>query len=158
MCGSMIDIQSPTAKIRRGKKKKEERKIEETTDENITFASATHGGHNNHRTHHHHFHLSTSANDEKQRNANCCDRYQMHRVFKRFLEDVVAHFSWVCDASCLRTRQFTKDYNVRLVSSQSNKLTTSSASITRGVIAPPPSGPRQFNIAISYQPLRMDAS
>jgi len=32
MCGSMADIQSPTAEIRRGKKKKKERKkIEETT-------------------------------------------------------------------------------------------------------------------------------
>jgi len=31
MCGSMVDIQSPTAEIRRGKKrKKEERKIEIT--------------------------------------------------------------------------------------------------------------------------------
>jgi len=32
MCGSMVDIQSATAEIRRGKKKKERRrKIEETT-------------------------------------------------------------------------------------------------------------------------------
>jgi len=32
MRGSMVDIQSPTAEIRRGKKKKkEERKIEETS-------------------------------------------------------------------------------------------------------------------------------
>jgi len=30
MCGSMVDMQSPTAEIRRGKKKKE-RKEEETT-------------------------------------------------------------------------------------------------------------------------------
>ena len=28
MCGSMVDIQSPTAEIRQGKKKKERRKIE----------------------------------------------------------------------------------------------------------------------------------
>jgi len=32
MCGSMVDIQSPTAEIRRGKKEEEEeRKIEVTT-------------------------------------------------------------------------------------------------------------------------------
>jgi len=31
MCGSMADIQSPTAEIRRGKKKKKERKKKETT-------------------------------------------------------------------------------------------------------------------------------
>jgi len=31
MCGSMVDIQSPTSEIRRGKKEEEERKIEETT-------------------------------------------------------------------------------------------------------------------------------
>jgi len=30
MCGSIVDIQSATAEIRRGKKKKEERKIETT--------------------------------------------------------------------------------------------------------------------------------
>jgi len=29
MCGSMVDIQSPTAEIRRGKKKKEEEEEEE---------------------------------------------------------------------------------------------------------------------------------
>jgi len=29
MCGSMVDIQSPTAKIRRGKKKKKKKKKEE---------------------------------------------------------------------------------------------------------------------------------
>jgi len=39
MCGSMADIQSPTAEIRRGKKK------EETTGKNIMSASATQGGH-----------------------------------------------------------------------------------------------------------------
>jgi len=44
MCGSMVDIQSPTAEIRRGKK---ERKIEETTGKNIMSTSATQGGHNN---------------------------------------------------------------------------------------------------------------
>jgi len=31
MCGSMVDIQSPTAEIRRGKKEEERRKIEVTT-------------------------------------------------------------------------------------------------------------------------------
>jgi len=41
MCGSMVDIQSATAEIRRGKK--EERKKQ---DENIMSASATQGGHN----------------------------------------------------------------------------------------------------------------
>jgi len=41
MCGSMVDIQSPTTKIRRGKKrKKEERKKIETT------AAITMGSHN----------------------------------------------------------------------------------------------------------------
>jgi len=31
MCGSMVNIQSPTAEIRRGKKEEEKRTIEETT-------------------------------------------------------------------------------------------------------------------------------
>jgi len=31
MCGSMVDIQSPMAEIRRGKRKKEEEEEEETT-------------------------------------------------------------------------------------------------------------------------------
>jgi len=31
MCGSVVDIQSAMAEIRRGKKEKERRKIEETT-------------------------------------------------------------------------------------------------------------------------------
>jgi len=39
MCGSMVDIQSATAEIRRGKKKKKQ-------DKNIMSASATQGGHN----------------------------------------------------------------------------------------------------------------
>ena len=43
MCASMVDIQSSTAEIRRGKK---ERKIEEeTTGQNIMSASATQGSH-----------------------------------------------------------------------------------------------------------------
>ena len=37
MCGSMVDIQCPTAEIRGGKKKKQ--------DKNIISASATQGGH-----------------------------------------------------------------------------------------------------------------
>jgi len=43
MCGSMVDIQSPTAEIRRGKKKKLVE--EETTGQNILSASPTQGGH-----------------------------------------------------------------------------------------------------------------
>jgi len=46
MCGSMADIQSPTAEIRRGKKK-EERKKEETTGQKYNVASAMQGGHSN---------------------------------------------------------------------------------------------------------------
>jgi len=41
----MVDIQSPTAEIRRGKKKKERRK--KPQDKNIMSASATQGGHSN---------------------------------------------------------------------------------------------------------------
>jgi len=44
MCGSMIDIQSPTAKIRRGKK--EER--QKSQGKNIMSASAMQGGHKKH--------------------------------------------------------------------------------------------------------------
>jgi len=40
----MIDIQSVTAEIRRGKNNKEERKKQ---DKNIMSVSATQGGHNN---------------------------------------------------------------------------------------------------------------
>jgi len=39
----MVDIQSPTAEIRRGKKKKEERK-KKPQGKNIMSASATQGG------------------------------------------------------------------------------------------------------------------
>ena len=42
MCKSMVDIQSVTAKIRRGIKKEERKK----RAKNIMFASATQGGHN----------------------------------------------------------------------------------------------------------------
>jgi len=39
MCGSMVDIQSMTAEIRRGNKKEEEKKKE--TDENIMVCPIT---------------------------------------------------------------------------------------------------------------------
>ena len=42
--GPMVDIQSPTAEIRRGKKKERKNKPQ---GKNIMSASATHGGHNN---------------------------------------------------------------------------------------------------------------
>jgi len=42
MCGSMVEIQSATAEIRRGKKQKKKKK----QDENIMSASAAQGGHN----------------------------------------------------------------------------------------------------------------
>jgi len=47
MCGSMVDIQLPTAEIRRGKKKKKKKKErkKKPQDENIMSASATQGGH-----------------------------------------------------------------------------------------------------------------
>jgi len=45
MCGSMADIQSATAEIRRGKKK-EDRKKEETTGQKMMSASAMQGDHN----------------------------------------------------------------------------------------------------------------
>ena len=44
MCGSMIDIQSAAAEIRRAKNEEEERK-KKPQDENIMFVSATQGGH-----------------------------------------------------------------------------------------------------------------
>jgi len=46
MCRSMVDIQSPTAKIRRGKKKKKKKK----QDENIMVCPITYGDHNYHAT------------------------------------------------------------------------------------------------------------
>ena len=45
MCGSMVDIQSATAEIRRGKKKEEDRR-KKPQDKNIKSASVTQGGHN----------------------------------------------------------------------------------------------------------------
>jgi len=44
MCRNMVDIQSVTAEIKRGKKKTEERKKQ---DKNIMSTSATQGGHKN---------------------------------------------------------------------------------------------------------------
>jgi len=46
MCGSMVDIQSPTAEIRRWKKKKKKKK--KLQGKNIMSASATQGGHSDH--------------------------------------------------------------------------------------------------------------
>jgi len=48
MCGNMVDIQSPTAEIRRGKK---EERYKKPQDENIMSASATQGGHKKHVSH-----------------------------------------------------------------------------------------------------------
>ena len=45
MCGSMVDIQSATAEIRRGKKIERRRKIPQ--GKNIMSTSATQGGHKN---------------------------------------------------------------------------------------------------------------
>jgi len=44
MCRRMVDIQSVTAEIRRGKKK-ERTKKKKPQDENVVSASATQGGH-----------------------------------------------------------------------------------------------------------------
>jgi len=46
MCGSIVDIQSATAEIKRGKKKKERSRKKKPQDENIMSASATQGSHN----------------------------------------------------------------------------------------------------------------
>jgi len=48
MCGSMPNIQSPTAEIRRGKRKEDEDRKKKPQDTNIISASATQGGHNKH--------------------------------------------------------------------------------------------------------------
>jgi len=50
MCRSMVDIQSATAEIRRGKNK--ERRKKKKQDKNIISASATHGGHKYCRIYH----------------------------------------------------------------------------------------------------------
>ena len=46
MCQSMVDIQSPTAEIRRGKKKTEEDRRWKLQDENIMVCPITQGHHN----------------------------------------------------------------------------------------------------------------
>jgi len=46
MCGSMVDIQSAAAEIRRGIKKIEEKDRKKLQGKNIMSASATQGGHN----------------------------------------------------------------------------------------------------------------
>jgi len=43
----MVDIQSATAEIRRGKKKERRKKKKKPQDENIMFTSAMQDGHNN---------------------------------------------------------------------------------------------------------------
>jgi len=46
MCGSMVDIQSQTADIRRGEKEEERKKKKKPQGKNIMSASAMQGGHN----------------------------------------------------------------------------------------------------------------
>jgi len=46
----MVDIQSATAEIRRGKKKKERRKKKKPHNENIMVCPITYGDHNESRT------------------------------------------------------------------------------------------------------------
>jgi len=46
MFGSIVDIQSATAEVRRGKRKKEDSKKKNSHDKTIMSASATQGGHN----------------------------------------------------------------------------------------------------------------
>jgi len=41
ICGSMVDIQSPTAEIRRGKKKERSKKKKKPQDENIMVSPIT---------------------------------------------------------------------------------------------------------------------
>jgi len=45
VCGSMVDIQSATAEIRRGNKKEERRRQKKRQDKNIMSASAMQGSH-----------------------------------------------------------------------------------------------------------------
>jgi len=63
MCGRMVDIQSATAEIRRGKKKKIERK-NRLQDKNIMSASATQGGHNNYNRLRLYGHISRKDNND----------------------------------------------------------------------------------------------
>jgi len=48
MCGSMVDIQSATAEIRRGKKRRrrKKKKNKKPQGKNITACPITYGGHN----------------------------------------------------------------------------------------------------------------
>jgi len=46
MCGSIVDIKSATAEIRRGKREEDRREKKKPQDKNIMSASATQGGHN----------------------------------------------------------------------------------------------------------------
>jgi len=46
MCQSMVDIQSATAEIRRGKKRKKDRRRKKPQGKNIMYTSAMQGGHN----------------------------------------------------------------------------------------------------------------
>jgi len=46
MCASMVDIQSVTAEIRRGKKEEERKKKKKPQDENIIVCPIPHGDHN----------------------------------------------------------------------------------------------------------------
>jgi len=52
MCGSMVNIQSPTGEIRRGKKrrKKKEKKKKETTGQKFNGLPYYMGGHKQHRS------------------------------------------------------------------------------------------------------------
>jgi len=62
MCGSMVDIQSPTAKIRPGKKrKKEEERQKKPQGKNIMSASAKQGGHNNSHISTHNYGMSLQS-------------------------------------------------------------------------------------------------
>jgi len=61
MCGRMVDIQSATAEIRRGKKKEKKNKLQ---DKNIMSASATQGGHNNYNRLRWYGHISRKDNND----------------------------------------------------------------------------------------------
>jgi len=61
MCGSMVDIQSATAEIRRGKKERKKERKNKLQDENIMSASATQIGHKSQSL----FHRSTAVTNLK---------------------------------------------------------------------------------------------
>jgi len=73
MCGSMVDIRSVMAEIRRGKKEEEE---EEETGQNImcTSASAVDGGHNKYGS-------ASNAGLENE-GPRCCANYSAMNAFK----------------------------------------------------------------------------